>query len=596
MLTNDSKLSVNNIFSIIFRTQYNICHQVNGLHNIARIIFDLFALTQQKMTTIFRIICLLLKFSSTFSIDKSLKNEIENATNQKSVTSESTLKTAKISLEELFTDVSANDITDKVYSTINSIKNSSGYGNVNLNNWINVTHSISENYITELNQNYFANSTLMNIDNVTSFNSLEYLPTYFSRNTISLHEINTIDHTVDGLEIVSESNHNRNEDFPSNLTEIENEIETSTKSSLAFNEKSNTSNEVVAPADLFNGDDRKTLINDDDKFDSQNITENEREEQRYACTDCTPSTDGIYHDTSYEPKHVKRDEEKSMNAYRSNSIHKQHINGNVLSSTENVLAILPTFQDKFTQYTSSTEGNTYTENILNYLNNGDVGSISENDDKGIQEKYENLTITNATFELMPVIRLNGTLQLQELENVSEGDYSTDVEYVTEMVSGLTVSNNELSDLSDIGKSVVSTESNFKIMHSVNGIANLTDTTWPVRHSAVVEGDLILGGLMMVHSREDTITCGPIMPQGGIQALEAMLFTIDRINEIGLLPNIKLGAHILDDCDKDTYGLEMAVDFIKGELHLFIYSYSCHNNSYSLCLDTNDIVIHHIFCF
>lgn len=97
------------------------------------------------------------------------------------------------------------------------------------------------------------------------------------------------------------------------------------------------------------------------------------------------------------------------------------------------------------------------------------------------------------------------------------------------------------------------------------------TTWPVKHSAVMEGDVILGGLMMVHSREDSITCGPIMPQGGIQALEVMLYTLDSINAMGLLPNVTVGAHILDDCDKDTYGLEMAVDFIKGE--------SCARNMY-----------------
>lgn len=103
------------------------------------------------------------------------------------------------------------------------------------------------------------------------------------------------------------------------------------------------------------------------------------------------------------------------------------------------------------------------------------------------------------------------------------------------------------------------------------IGDDTMPTWPVKHSAIVEGDVILGGLMMVHSREDTITCGPIMPQGGIQALEVMLFTLDRINEAGLLPNISLGAHILDDCDKDTYGLEMAVDFIKGESISINYS-------------------------
>ncbi|KOC65554.1 Metabotropic glutamate receptor 2 [Habropoda laboriosa] len=89
--------------------------------------------------------------------------------------------------------------------------------------------------------------------------------------------------------------------------------------------------------------------------------------------------------------------------------------------------------------------------------------------------------------------------------------------------------------------------------------------WPVKKEAVVEGDLVLGGLMMVHEREDTVTCGPVMPQGGVQALEAMLYTLDKLNEgEGIVPGVKIGAHILDDCDKDTYGLEMAVDFIKGE--------------------------------
>jgi hypothetical protein len=88
--------------------------------------------------------------------------------------------------------------------------------------------------------------------------------------------------------------------------------------------------------------------------------------------------------------------------------------------------------------------------------------------------------------------------------------------------------------------------------------------WPVKKEAVVEGDLVLGGLMMVHEREDTHTCGPIMPQGGIQALETMLYTLDALNrDSKMIPNVSIGAHILDDCDKDTYGLEMAVDFIKG---------------------------------
>lgn len=91
--------------------------------------------------------------------------------------------------------------------------------------------------------------------------------------------------------------------------------------------------------------------------------------------------------------------------------------------------------------------------------------------------------------------------------------------------------------------------------------------WPVKKEAIVEGDIVLGGLMMVHEREDTVTCGPVMPQGGIQALEAMLYTLDKLNENS---SITIGAHILDDCDKDTYGLEMAVDFIKGKVYYYVH--------------------------
>ncbi|CAG9786490.1 unnamed protein product [Diatraea saccharalis] len=89
--------------------------------------------------------------------------------------------------------------------------------------------------------------------------------------------------------------------------------------------------------------------------------------------------------------------------------------------------------------------------------------------------------------------------------------------------------------------------------------------WPIKREAVIEGDLVLGGLMMVHERSDSMTCGPVMPQGGVQALETMLYTLDIVNnDLNLIPGVTIGAHVLDDCDKDTYGLEMAVDFIKGQ--------------------------------
>lgn len=96
----------------------------------------------------------------------------------------------------------------------------------------------------------------------------------------------------------------------------------------------------------------------------------------------------------------------------------------------------------------------------------------------------------------------------------------------------------------------------------------TDTlniTWPVKKVAELPGEIYLGGLMMVHERAEEKICGSIMFQGGIQALEAMLFTIDKVNSReDILPGVKLGAKLLDDCDKDTYGLEQSIDFIKGK--------------------------------
>ena len=91
-------------------------------------------------------------------------------------------------------------------------------------------------------------------------------------------------------------------------------------------------------------------------------------------------------------------------------------------------------------------------------------------------------------------------------------------------------------------------------------------TWPRRDlAASINGDIILGALHMVHERSEDNICGRIMPQGGIQALETMLYTLDYINnDPDLLPGIKLGVLAKDDCDRDIYGLEQAVDFIRGK--------------------------------
>ncbi|XP_068633484.1 metabotropic glutamate receptor 2-like [Battus philenor] len=91
-----------------------------------------------------------------------------------------------------------------------------------------------------------------------------------------------------------------------------------------------------------------------------------------------------------------------------------------------------------------------------------------------------------------------------------------------------------------------------------------DAAWPGKRAAVVEGDVVLGGLMMVHGRAERGGCGPLMAQGGVQALETMLLALDMAAPLAP-PAVRLGALVLDDCDSDTRGLEMALDFIKGSI-------------------------------
>lgn len=50
-----------------------------------------------------------------------------------------------------------------------------------------------------------------------------------------------------------------------------------------------------------------------------------------------------------------------------------------------------------------------------------------------------------------------------------------------------------------------------------GLSNLPfNISWPLKRAVDIPGDLSLGGLMMVHERDERWTCGKIMPQGGIQ--------------------------------------------------------------------------------
>lgn len=96
---------------------------------------------------------------------------------------------------------------------------------------------------------------------------------------------------------------------------------------------------------------------------------------------------------------------------------------------------------------------------------------------------------------------------------------------------------------------------------------LTDSQQPQQeytHSIRLDGDIILGGLFPVHARgEQGVPCGELKKEKGIHRLEAMLFAIDLINkDPDLLPNMTLGARILDTCSRDTYALEQSLTFVQ----------------------------------
>ncbi|XP_076834983.1 metabotropic glutamate receptor 1-like isoform X2 [Brachyhypopomus gauderio] len=92
-----------------------------------------------------------------------------------------------------------------------------------------------------------------------------------------------------------------------------------------------------------------------------------------------------------------------------------------------------------------------------------------------------------------------------------------------------------------------------------------------RSVARMDGDIIIGALFSVHhqpSAENVAerTCGEVREQYGIQRVEAMFHTLDRINsDPNLLPNITLGCEIRDSCWHSSVALEQSIEFIRDSL-------------------------------
>lgn len=89
----------------------------------------------------------------------------------------------------------------------------------------------------------------------------------------------------------------------------------------------------------------------------------------------------------------------------------------------------------------------------------------------------------------------------------------------------------------------------------------------------ISGDIVLGGIFPMHeqvSGSPNSPCGAVKEEKGMQRLEAMLYALDEINKSpDLLPNVTLGALIIDSCSSDTYALEQSMEFVRSYMNQVI---------------------------
>ncbi|XP_059490999.1 metabotropic glutamate receptor 2-like [Neocloeon triangulifer] len=89
----------------------------------------------------------------------------------------------------------------------------------------------------------------------------------------------------------------------------------------------------------------------------------------------------------------------------------------------------------------------------------------------------------------------------------------------------------------------------------------------------LEGELVIGAFFPIHRKgPDGERCGALQMEDGLQPLEAMLFTVQQVNDDpDLLPGVRLGVAAFDSCDNPAYAMEQALHFVKG--------FIAHNNAH-----------------
>ena len=105
---------------------------------------------------------------------------------------------------------------------------------------------------------------------------------------------------------------------------------------------------------------------------------------------------------------------------------------------------------------------------------------------------------------------------------------------------------------------------------------------PTCRYAVEPGDIVLAGITSVHGWVRGHSCGQLSRRWGVRTVEAMLYTLDNINRsLYMLPSIKLGAWIVDECAMLSRSLPVGefIDSITG---------SCRNGLITRLVDVSDM--------
>ena len=82
----------------------------------------------------------------------------------------------------------------------------------------------------------------------------------------------------------------------------------------------------------------------------------------------------------------------------------------------------------------------------------------------------------------------------------------------------------------------------------------------------IHGNVTIGALFTMMWPLDYRECSDVSSHSGMEDLEALLFSVDRINQDNnLLPNITLGVKVFDSCSSAKLAMEQAIkEFVLGD--------------------------------